>query len=80
MNIIDIIFTLNKNLDDINFTSRFLKDLEQLIELEENSKNIVKRNYKIYSSILDITFKYYQNKNKNTKDNYIIKEKKYVLI
>ena len=71
MNIIDIIFTLNKNLDDINFTLRFLKDIEQLIELEENSNNIVNKNYKIYSSLLDIIFKYYQDKNKNTKETEI---------
>ena len=76
MNIIDIIFTLNKNLDDINFTLRFLKDLEQLIEIEENSNNIVNNNYKIYSSILDITYKYYQDKNNDTKETEIYKKGK----
>ena len=45
MNILDIIFVLNKNLNDINFTSKLLDDLEQLINLEENAYCILSIRY-----------------------------------
>ena len=76
MNILDIIFVLNKNLNDINFTSRLLDDLEQLINLEENAYCILSNNFKVYSSILDITFKYYPKKDDNNKESEIYKKGK----
>ena len=76
MNILDIVFIINKNLDDIDFTLRFLNDLEQLIDFEENCIFIATNNSKIYSSILDITFKYYQIKDKNNIENEILQKGK----
>ena len=67
MNIFDIILSLNIDLDDINFTLRLLNDLYQLIILPENSYMFI-LNSKIYSSLLDITFKYISFPNENSKE------------
>ena len=72
INIFEIIFALNIDLDDINFTSRLLNDLYQLILLPENSYMFI-LNGKIYSSLLDITFKYVSYPKKNSKEYDIYK-------
>ena len=76
MNILDIVFILIKKLDDINYTLRFLNDLEQLIDFEENCVYIAINNSKVYSDILDITFNYYQIKNKSNIENEIFQKGK----
>ena len=73
MNILEIIFFLNKNVNDINFTSNFIDDLEKLMELLENSY-FVMLNDKIYSSLVDITFRYYNKGEAGSKENEIYKK------
>ena len=65
INIIEFIFVLNNNLNNIDFTYRCLKNFERLILLPENSY-IILSNKKIFSYLLDISYNYYK----------IIKEKK----
>ena len=59
LNIFDFIFVLNNDLNNINFTYRCLKKFEKLIQLPENSF-IILSNDKTFSSLIDITFKYYK--------------------
>ena len=59
INFFEFIFILNNDLNNIDFTFRCLQNLERLILLPENSFIILLKN-KIYSSFLDITFKYYK--------------------
>ena len=59
LNIFDFIFVLNNDLNNINFTYRCLKKFERLIQLPENSF-IILTNDKTFSSLIDITFKYYK--------------------
>ena len=73
MNILEILFFLNKNVDDINFTSHFIDDFEKLMDLSENSY-FVMLNDKIYSSLLDITFKFYNKGEANSKENEIYRK------
>ncbi len=73
-NILDIIFVLNKSLDNINFTLLFIKDLESLIKYPENCYLIIIKD-KLYCSLLDIAYKYYnQNTEKETEIFYLIKK------
>ena len=72
INILEFIFVLNNDLNNINFTMRCLKNLERLIQFPENSY-IVLTNNKILSSMLDIAFKYY-NINKNCNCSNLEKE------
>ena len=68
LNIFDFIFVLNNDLNNIDFTYRCLKKFERLIQLPENSY-IILSNDKTFSSLIDITFKYYKIiKNKNFTD------------
>ena len=78
MNILEILFILNKNVNDFNFTLKLLNDLEQLIEMPENSYFLILNN-KIYLSFLDITFKYY-NSRINNKENELLKKGKKICI
>ena len=61
INIIELLFVLNNNLNNYYFTLKCLKIFEKLIEFPENSF-IILSNQHIYSSLLDIIFKYYLNK------------------
>ena len=65
INYFELLFSLNNDINNINFTYRFLKCIEKLILLPENS-HIMLINHKIYSSLIDITFNYYiKNKGDN---------------
>ena len=64
INILELLFVLNNNLNNNFFTLKCLKIFEKLIELPENSF-IILSNQQIYSSLLDIIFKYYLNKTNN---------------
>ena len=70
LGILEILFALNENLDDINFTSKLLNDLKMLIELQENAY-VVMINDKIIYLLLDLILKHY--KEKNNKENEIYK-------
>ena len=63
VNIVELIFVLNNDLNNNSFTLRCLNVFDKLIKSPENSY-IILSNKKIYSSLLDIAFKYYYN-NKN---------------
>ena len=75
MNILEILFKLINDLDEVEFTKKLLNDLEQLIELNENSYFVILNN-KIYSSILEITFKYYKKTSDNGKESEIYQKGK----
>ena len=64
INILELLFVLNNNLNNNYFTLKCLQLFEKLIEFQENSF-IILSNQHIYSSLLDIIFKYYLNKTDN---------------
>jgi hypothetical protein len=64
INILELLFVLNNNLNNNYFTLKCLQLFEKLIEFQENSF-IILSNQHIYSSLLDIIFKYYLNKTNN---------------
>ena len=72
INYFELLFSLNNEINNINFTYRLLKSIERLIQLPENSY-IILTNNKIYSSLIEITFNYYY-KIKNGNCNEIEKE------
>ena len=69
--IVELFFALENELNNINFTIRCLNFFSNLIKIPENSY-IILSNQKIYSSLLDITFKYYNKCDNNSSE--IVKE------
>ena len=63
INILEILFALNKEINDINFTIKFLEIIEKLGDSQENTY-ILFSNKKILSFILNI---YFSNYKKNSK-------------
>ena len=65
LNILEIIFVLDKEVNDINLTIKFFESIDKLINtnLTQNSYNLL-INKKIYSLFLDTTFKFFHKKEK----------------
>ena len=62
-NILEIIFVLDKEVNDINLTIKFFESIDSLVNsnLTQNSYNLL-INKKIYSLFLDTTFKFFNKK------------------
>ena len=75
LNILEIIFVLDKEINDINLTIKFFKAIEQLISsIEQNSYNLL-TDKKLYSLFLETTFKFHKKKEKNEQNLYELGKK-----
>ena len=75
VNILEILFALDKEINDINLTLKFFKAVEQLISsIEQNSYNIL-TDKKIYSLFLDTTFKFHKKNEKTEQTLYELGKK-----
>ena len=64
LNILEIIFVLDKELNDVNLTLKFLDSIDKLTSNNEQNSYSLLANKKIYSLFLDTTFKFYKKKEK----------------
>ena len=75
VNMLEILFALDKEINDINLTSKFLNAVDQLISsIEQNSYNLL-MDKKIYSLFLDTTFKFHKKTEKIEKNLYELGKK-----
>ena len=68
-NIIEMLFAYINELDDINYTFKFLEKMELFISNPESSYNIFS-NKKIFSLFLDFTFNFYKSNDKKLSECY----------
>ena len=68
-NIIEILFAYIKELNDINYTNKFLEKLQKFVSNPQSSYTIFS-NKKIYSTFLDFTFSFYKMNDKKSSECY----------
>ena len=68
-NIIEILFAYIKELNDINYTNKFLEKLQLFVSNPQSSYTIFS-NKKIYSIFLDFTFSFYKMNDKRSSECY----------
>ena len=75
LNILEIIFVLDKEINDTNLTLKFFESINKLISVnEQNSYNLL-MNKKIYSEFLETTFKFHNKEEKLEKNLYELGKK-----
>ena len=76
LNILEIIFVLDKEVNDINLTIKFFESIDKLVNsnITQNSYNLL-ANKKIYSLFLDTTFKFFNKKENIEKKVYELGKK-----
>ena len=75
LNILEIIFVLDKEINDINLSLKFFESIDKLISVnQQNSYNLL-YNKKIYSEFLETTFRFHNKEDKNEKKLYELGKK-----
>ena len=69
-NLLEIIFVLDKEVNDIKLTLRFFTAIQQLLINNDKNSYILLINKKIYSLFLDTTFKFYKSDKEEEKKLY----------
>ena len=72
INILEILFSLEKEAKDNNLTQKIFKSFEKLTKSNNKNCYLLLTNNKIYSLLLETTFKFYKNEDENQKGLYQI--------
>lgn len=67
-NIFEIIFELDKEINDINLTIKLFESIEKLLKNNDKNCFILLSNKKFYTLFLDTVFKYYKKNEEKEKN------------